>query len=1107
MRARAPSITLLSAAIGLSLGHHVRAEVPTDTEMAQVCQNWLTYIVHERGSWGGTTEPLVGEVQEIVAGDLLVGRCYTIRPRGYVVVPALKELLPVKAYSTESVLDMSATDGLPEFVRDILRIHLTSYIAKYGSAEAIPSARGDVSFGREERQEWDRFVLPPEHFRATLERDQLSCSGAWCVGNAAGQVDPRGLKPAARHVTETGSALDSRAAASTTTVGPLLTTLWHQYSPYNKFCPEGDGGQTLAGCVAAATAQVMNYHQWPVSGVGSSGYVWDGDDSCDPGNPTAGETLWVDLSDPYDWANMPADCSAGCTTAQEEAVAELNYEVGVVFQMDWGFCGSGAYFLPNRFAEKFKYARNVERVGRGDYTSVEWFDLIRTQIDAGWPMVHMLCTAVAGGTCIGAHAVACDGWQIVGKYKQYHINYGWRNGQNTGWFTVDNMPGTVNPLDEEYLYRNISPQAAPVAVCPEVTIRRFADGDCCAELSVADIDGGSFDPNGATDISEICITAVDGTPVGGIGEPTSVQLCGAGEHSVTLSVTDLSMASDSCEATVLVRDLIIPQAECTITNAVQPIEVNGDCKASVEFSITVSDNCLVDPADVAIRADLLTANATLAPVELDPLPLPGSIVTITGHVPISELTCCPAEVGLRCDAVDDSGRRAEPCATIAKVVDNYPPAGACGLTRDHPGWNWMTEVVALTADEPTYWSSLTGEPASTSPFPLLDSGSLPGRPDTESPDANGRVVRGYVLAWAVNAAGEEVSWNYLHGKAVVVDYRGGSAWEYNGLAFQALGADVGAATGSPGVLNLDGTEYDAGFDKLLLDFYAVGTGALSTDLRSVAVDTRLTLLLVDMDLRAGSGGPISTTAAFEVWNMNEVKFSGPQRCITGWDQTWLADYEPPDHFLTTFLGTDKGKARIDGMADVGCPDSMASPLLGVSMKRIIFDAGADYAAAGSPVTGIDAQAATIQADIPVPFERPSSMSPSGTDAKASVESGGTNLDGPGSEYPASARAFVWRAAGFSPRGFAQAGEHLATERPEPNNEFSSIRADHVAGAGTGSLLVFPNVEVRWDSCGSATQDTFIELTNDYPGDILVRMYFVNGDPPEEASLPQCSGTP
>ena len=57
----------------------------------------------------------------------------------------------------------------------------------------------------------------------------------------------------------------------------------------------------------------------------------------------------------------------------------------------------------------------------------------------------------------------------------------------------------------------------------------------------------------------------------------------------------------------------------------------------------------------------------------------------------------------------------------------------------------------------------------------------------------------------------------------------------------------------------------------------------------------------------------------------------------------------------------------------------------------------------------------------------------------------------------------------------------------------------------GSVLIFPKVEIRWDWCGNVIQDTFIDLTNDYPGDVLVQMYFVNGDPPAPAALPRCVG--
>ena len=66
------------------------------------------------------------------------------------------------------------------------------------------------------------------------------------------------------------------------TVEPLLTTKWDQCKPYNDLCPvspdEDDpywvyGNRACAGCVAIALAQVMNYYQWPESGVVSYSFI------------------------------------------------------------------------------------------------------------------------------------------------------------------------------------------------------------------------------------------------------------------------------------------------------------------------------------------------------------------------------------------------------------------------------------------------------------------------------------------------------------------------------------------------------------------------------------------------------------------------------------------------------------------------------------------------------------------------------------------------------------------------------------------------------------------------------------------------------------------
>jgi hypothetical protein len=67
--------------------------------------------------------------------------------------------------------------------------------------------------------------------------------------------------------------------------------------------------------------------------------------------------------------------------------------------------------------------------------------------------------------------------------------------------------------------------------------------------------------------------------------------------------------------------------------------------------------------------------------------------------------------------------------------------------------------------------------------------------------------------------------------------------------------------------------------------------------------------------------------------------------------------------------------------------------------------------------------------------------------------------------------------------------------------------DRVSGTEKGSLLIFPKVEVRWDDAYYVTQDTFISLTNDYPGYVDVQMYFVMGDPYDGPENPgwNCEG--
>jgi hypothetical protein len=264
------------------------------------------------------------------------------------------------------------------------------------------------------------------------------------------------------------------------------------------------------------------------------------------------------------------------------------------------------------------------------------------------------------------------------------------------------------------------------------------------------------------------------------------------------------------------------------------------------------------------------------------------------------------------------------------------------LERSHPGWNWVDCQIELTQDDPIYFSALTGEPAGCQPFTVLDPGSPPGRPDTDEifGPLGRRVLRGFIYAWAVKTTGEEICWNHLTGDATIVNYTAAAAWEYNAWAAQGCPGVVGSEGRMPDAtdseLSLDGVEYDIAPDKLLFDFYSSFGFAHSGDGCLVINDTDLTLHPVSQDLRQDNDGPIYTKAKFDIWNENEVRFSGTERCIVCWDQTLISEYDDPNHMLRKNLHTDKGKARIDGLGSTQCPLSVDTALLGVARKTLFF---------------------------------------------------------------------------------------------------------------------------------------------------------------------------
>lgn len=207
-----------------------------------------------------------------------------------------------------------------------------------------------------------------------------------------------------------------------------LTTHWDQGSPYNNFCPWGDGGRTFVGCVATAASQIMKYWNWPPSGIGTHSYTWDGDNSC--GGNVGGLDLNAIYTDAYDWANMPDICpTAGCTAAQQNALAELCYEMGVSIDMDYGSCGSfsNTSDVPDALVDHFRYDTDATYGSRsidGMTQEIQW--LRPVEIDG--------CDDLD----------ECHAWVVYGYNKgtdpnrQFRMNLGW-GGLFDGWYSCDSI--------------------------------------------------------------------------------------------------------------------------------------------------------------------------------------------------------------------------------------------------------------------------------------------------------------------------------------------------------------------------------------------------------------------------------------------------------------------------------------------------------------------------------------------------------------------------------------------------------------------------------------------------------------------------------------------
>ena len=241
------------------------------------------------------------------------------------------------------------------------------------------------------------------------------------------------------------------AFQATTGVNPLVPTTWGQEDPYDWQCPKENGEYCVVGCVATAMAQVMYYWKYPTECSSISGYGggwWGGTTvSALPATTFNYNKMLLSYCH-WDWDTSEL-IQDTYTDEQAQEVAKLSRYCGQAVEMDYSPEGSGAYTWNQYDAmiNTFGYRPTAEDVskdgswwgGGSSYTTAQWEAMIKTELDAGRPILYS-----ANDPSEGGHAFICDGYNNSGYF---HFNMGWY-GTCDGWYLSTSLRMTHRSGDQ-----------------------------------------------------------------------------------------------------------------------------------------------------------------------------------------------------------------------------------------------------------------------------------------------------------------------------------------------------------------------------------------------------------------------------------------------------------------------------------------------------------------------------------------------------------------------------------------------------------------------------------------------------------------------------------
>ncbi len=239
-----------------------------------------------------------------------------------------------------------------------------------------------------------------------------------------------------------------------------LQTLWHQGGIHDDFCPidPATSNRSMAGCVAIAISQVLNFHEY----IGNR--IWTTGNDCYISMEGEPSEVYIDQeAGSYDFPrfssiqgsfsplntyldNLRSTYNSINPIPSNDEIAALCYVSGVAVEMDYSSGGSGILYsdYSNHLIDKFNY-----------YTADQEYNLPSIYIANLIPNMKNAQPAIINLVNNFGHAVVCDGYWINDEYEDYfHINFGW-GGASNSWYDLPDFPFNYNFYNSP-IY-NISP--------------------------------------------------------------------------------------------------------------------------------------------------------------------------------------------------------------------------------------------------------------------------------------------------------------------------------------------------------------------------------------------------------------------------------------------------------------------------------------------------------------------------------------------------------------------------------------------------------------------------------------------------------------------------